>query len=433
MTGKKKLIDISTQPDYWRQMDLFDPSRFTTPITVIGAGSRGSHLAWVLAKMGCGRITVYDPAEVAERDLHHEIYGPGDVGQPKVAALRQRIFDATGTKIRARQEKLDDNAELNGVVFMAVNDPEARQRIWESSVLFCYEVPLYVDMAASAKLGAVLALNPMESDHCDRYTRILSKSKGLCAPDTPGPLLDILSGLAAFRLIEHSRDDQTVTPHTKIIPPIPGELLATPLLSLDTPLHIIGLGAVGSYACMQAAKLGYRNITGWDFDKVENHNLPNQYFGPEDVGELKVEAIRRKVLSATGIEITAVPERFEGDDIEGALLMYVDSMKARKQIWERSAKGRSEVKLVVEARMGISDGRFYVLDPTNEAQCRRYEDTLYSDERAEESACTNRAIAPSTVALAGLTTLPFAFPDRRWSVNETFFQLMPWEAYENRW
>ena len=46
----------------------------------------------------------------------------------------------------------------------------------------------------------------------------------------------------------------------------------------NTPIHIIGCGATGSWVALMLAKMGISNITCWDFDKVEEHNLPNQFF-----------------------------------------------------------------------------------------------------------------------------------------------------------
>jgi predicted ThiF/HesA family dinucleotide-utilizing enzyme len=430
--SKAKPVEFVREPDYWRQLDLFDPSKFKTPVTVIGAGGRGSHLAWVLAKMGCRRITVYDPAEVTADGLRHEIYGPNDVGTPKVEALRRRIHDAMDITIRARNWRFESFDEAEGVVFMAVNDPEARRRIWEESIKFRFDVPLFVDLLAGAKTGAVVALNPMVALHCDRYDALLAKTNGARAPDAPVPSLDVLSGLAGFRLIELARGED-IKNSTALRLPQPEEQADATMLGLDMPITVIGVGAVGSYAVLQLAKQGYRDITAWDFDTVENHNLPNQLYGPQDVGLLKVEALRRRVLDATGIAIKAVPERFEGGELSGAILTFVDTMHGRRQIWEKSACGRTAVRLYVEARMGISHGIIYSVDPTNDRHRERYEKTLYADDQADESACSNRAIAPSVAALSGLSTLPFAQSNRRWQVCETIFQMTPWRSVENVW
>jgi tRNA A37 threonylcarbamoyladenosine dehydratase len=49
--------------------------------------------------------------------------------------------------------------------------------------------------------------------------------------------------------------------------------------TFNTPVTIIGAGATGSWLAIALAKLGIDNISIWDFDKVEEHNIPNQAFG----------------------------------------------------------------------------------------------------------------------------------------------------------
>ena len=44
----------------------------------------------------------------------------------------------------------------------------------------------------------------------------------------------------------------------------------------NTPVTIIGAGATGSWLALMLAKLGIQDITVYDFDVVEEHNVPNQ-------------------------------------------------------------------------------------------------------------------------------------------------------------
>ena len=62
--------------------------------------------------------------------------------------------------------------------------------------------------------------------------------------------------------------------------------------SMDVPVTIIGAGATGSFTALSLAKMGIRNITIYDFDTVEEHNLPNQFYRQCDLGKRKVEALR---------------------------------------------------------------------------------------------------------------------------------------------
>ena len=54
---------------------------------------------------------------------------------------------------------------------------------------------------------------------------------------------------------------------------------------VDTPIHVIGCGALGSWLTFFLLKMGFKNITVYDFDKIEEHNLPNQFFMENQIGK----------------------------------------------------------------------------------------------------------------------------------------------------
>jgi len=54
---------------------------------------------------------------------------------------------------------------------------------------------------------------------------------------------------------------------------------------LDFPITLIGCGGIGSPVAMALVKMGCGQISLYDPDCVEAHNLPNQMYRLEDVGE----------------------------------------------------------------------------------------------------------------------------------------------------
>lgn len=168
-------------------------------------------------------------------------------------------------------------------------------------------------------------------------------------------------------------------------------------------VHIIGVGATGSYVAYLLAKMGVSKIHVYDFDEVEEHNLPNQVYRLKDVGRPKVEALREIILEATGTEITIHNEVVTGaSKLKGVVYLMVDSMDVRKDIWEGALKFKLSVRFMIETRMAIDNGRVYAILPSNPADIRLWESTLYSDEEAEESPCTNRSIAPTVSYIASI-------------------------------
>ena len=152
-------------------------------------------------------------------------------------------------------------------------------------------------------------------------------------------------------------------------------------------VHVIGAGATGSWLVLQLAKLGITDITVWDFDIVEEHNVPNQLFGLQHLGMPKVEALAEIVKEYTGAEITIKNERFVSQRLTGYVFLMVDSMAGRKEIWENAIKNKSAVTHMVEPRMGLNEARIYNVNPMDMEQQRRWEAAWYPDDEAEVSAC----------------------------------------------
>jgi 2,4-dienoyl-CoA reductase-like NADH-dependent reductase (Old Yellow Enzyme family) len=171
----------------------------------------------------------------------------------------------------------------------------------------------------------------------------------------------------------------------------------------DKEVHVVGVGATGSYVAYQLAKMGVKNIHVWDFDDVEPHNLPNQIYRLKDVGRPKVDALAEIIAEATGIEIATHNEAVAGGtQLKGIVFLLVDSMNVRKDIWQGSLKFKLPVELMIETRMAIDNGRIYAIKPSRPADIKLWEGTLYSDEEAEESPCTNRSIAPTVSFIASI-------------------------------
>ncbi len=151
-----------------------------------------------------------------------------------------------------------------------------------------------------------------------------------------------------------------------------------------TPITVIGAGAVGSFTVLALAKSGAEHITVWDDDRIETHNLPNQWYRLADVGQLKVEALQQLVFDMTGVRILTVAERFMGQPATEVTICAVDSMDVRIDIWRLLHPRPS---LYIDARMGAEVGTVKCVGPYG----TWYEDTLYPSSEALHAACTARA------------------------------------------
>jgi adenylyltransferase/sulfurtransferase len=198
--------------DYWRQLDLLSPERFTFPITIIGAGGIGSPVALALTKMGCRRLTVYDPDTVEAHNLPNQLYRLGDIGRPKVEALAELLSQFARLEVLPLQEAVT-NQRLEGVVVSAVDNMAARSEIWRSCIRYRAAIPLYVDARMGGQVCRVLTVRPVDPDDVRLYESTLySDEAALEDPCTAQAIIYTVfgvAGLVANQIRRHAESEPT--------------------------------------------------------------------------------------------------------------------------------------------------------------------------------------------------------------------------------
>jgi molybdopterin/thiamine biosynthesis adenylyltransferase len=160
--------------------------------------------------------------------------------------------------------------------------------------------------------------------------------------------------------------------------------LFDPLLA--RPITVIGAGSVGGYVVANAAKAGFPDITVYDFDHVESHNVPMSIYRQAlDVGRLKVEALKDIVREQSAIEITAVPRRYGGEPLRGCVVACVDTIEARRGIWER-VRMNANVVAFVDTRIAEKAVNVHMVCPTRPDQVASYA-KLFPDTPAAQQTC----------------------------------------------
>src|SRR3990172_4551051 len=114
------------------------------------------------------------------------------------------------------------------------------------------------------------------------------------------------------------------------------QLEILPPEKLRFPITVIGAGAIGSATVVTLAKMGRSNLTVWDDDLLESHNIPNQLCQMSMVGRPKVEALQALTLELTDVTIRTENRRYQGQRLEGVVIAAVDDMTARQSIWRRA-------------------------------------------------------------------------------------------------
>ena len=190
---------------------------------------------------------------------------------------------------------------------------------------------------------------------------------------------------------------------------------------LKFPIYLVGAGGIGSWTALALAKLGCSNITVFDFDKVEEHNLPSQIYTADQLGQYKVFALRDAIENLTGTTITAIPRGFieyfnearaiaEDDKPDfpfGAemVILAVDSMTARNQIWtellDKFDKQEYKFNCFIDGRMGGEVMRILTVNPHDKDSVEKYKKRLFSQEKASKEPCTARSVVYNTFVCGG--------------------------------
>lgn len=172
----------------------------------------------------------------------------------------------------------------------------------------------------------------------------------------------------------------------------------------NTPIHIIGAGATGSWLTLCLAKLGIDGslINVYDFDVVEEHNIPNQSFAIYDIGKAKTNALSTLIKDTTHTAIKSHNEKYNFQRLSGYVFLMVDSMSERKRIWMDSIKLKPSVTHLIEPRMGLDECRIYNVNPMDLTQIKGYEANHYTDEEASVSACgASQSVITTAMCTAG--------------------------------
>ena len=152
---------------------------------------------------------------------------------------------------------------------------------------------------------------------------------------------------------------------------------------------------------MTLAKSGACRLTVYDGDSVAEHNLPNQWYGPGDVGKPKVEALRRQVQEASGIEIDARVEMFSDAAMPEVCICAVDSMDTRLDLWKVALR-QPDLRLYIDCRMGAEVGMVLPVPMSDLAARTAYETNLFPSSEAFQAPCTSRATMYCAMGLAGI-------------------------------
>lgn len=184
---------------YVRQKDVIPIENLRQArVTVIGTGSVGGFLSFLLTKMGVGHLDIWDGDVVEGQNLTNQWFRLDDLGKPKVAAMSEILEQFCDGLVVPHQERFT-NQGVRGIVISAVDDMDVRVAIWKH-LKKCLNVSLYVDTRMGAEVGKVFCLRPGDRDGITQYERddLYPQSESFHAPCTEQTTVYCAAGLAAL-------------------------------------------------------------------------------------------------------------------------------------------------------------------------------------------------------------------------------------------
>lgn len=180
--------------------------------------------------------------------------------------------------------------------------------------------------------------------------------------------------------------------------------------------HIIGCGSVGSTVAELLARFGIKKISLYDFDTVEDRNIVNQMFFADDVGKMKVDAVRDlicRINPDAESEIKTYPEGFDNKSLlSGYVFLCVDNIDLRREIAMKN-KFNTRVKAMFDFRTALLSAQHYAANWESLESKEDFISTMdfthdEATETNEQSACgVALSVAPTVRTICGLGVANF--------------------------
>lgn len=166
------------------------------------------------------------------------------------------------------------------------------------------------------------------------------------------------------------------------------------------PIHIIGVGAIGSHVAEQLTRLGIPALTIYDLDTVDAPNLANQMYRKQDIGQAKVDAIADQMQAINpDIQIQIFNKGYIRQALSGHVFLCVDNIELRRAIVEANYNN-PHIHTMYDFRMRLTDAQHYAANWTEPKQKKNF---LASMEFSSEEA---KAATPVSACGTTLSVLP---------------------------
>ena len=196
--------------------------------------------------------------------------------------------------------------------------------------------------------------------------------------------------------------------------------------------HIIGCGSIGSNVAELLVRQGVEDITLWDMDVVEPHNIVNQLFDETHIGQPKTEALA-SILYNINPKLKRTIQlkgEYTKEILSGYVFMCVDSVEVRQNIVNNNYYNNS-IDVMFDFRTTLLQGQSYAAKWNSTREKKSLLESLnFTHEEAKEntpvSACGfNLSVAP----VVKMTAIQGVINFTNYINNEPLKHLMICEPY----
>lgn len=198
-----------------------------------------------------------------------------------------------------------------------------------------------------------------------------------------------------------------------------------------TDVLVGGAGGIGSWLVLLLARANFE-VTVYDFDTVEEHNIGGQLFRMSNIGQHKVTAVHKNTHEFADKIIQSVNEKVTAETPTNFFVFTAfDNIQARKDMfnsWSELAKewlkdnSIGPEPIFIDGRLTMEQLQIFCVTPST---MDKYPEHLFDDAEIEEAPCTLKQTSHSAAMIAshmvGLFTNHFTNVQEKDTVREVPF------------
>lgn len=196
-----------------RHQAIFDPSKYRSPIHLLGVGATGSRIFQSLVELGCTKISCYDFDVVEAHNLANQAYVHSHIGLQKVAACEQLYKYKTGATQIPKEMRFYNECVpfegmplLEGTVFLLTDSMESRKQIYNAVIKDNYLIDHVIETRMASTHGNVFAFSPSDEAASQTWYNSLiddgvAELSPCGEPMSVGPTAAIIANLAVWQYI----------------------------------------------------------------------------------------------------------------------------------------------------------------------------------------------------------------------------------------